>query len=371
MKQTTFLKSILLMMVMLLSYMNVQAQEAYAVMTAVGDFSKLTFYYDDQKASRNGMDIGPFNSAGEREWHDPVQSMVRYVEFDSSFANYTELTSTAYWFCGFKQLREITGLENLNTSKVTDMSWMFYNCEIIPFIDLSHLNTSKVTDMSWMFYGCGSVVNMDLSHFDTSSVTDMNHMFAECQSLPSLDLRSFNTSNVEKMHDMFAFCYNLTNLDLTSFNTSAVRYMDYMFASCTSLHTLNLSSFDTSNVDNMDGMFNRCSSLTTIFGTNWDTSKVVHRSQGTTASLFYDCYKLTGGNGTRWYRTMVGDEVYCRIDGGPSAPGYFTYLDPTGIQNPVVAGSQESAPVYDLQGRRVDSPSRRGVYIKDGRKIIR
>ena len=371
MKQTVFFKSILLVMVMLLSYMNVQAQEAYAVMTAAGDFSKLTFYYDDQKASRNGMDIGPFNSAGEREWHDPVQSMVRYVEFDSSFANYTELTSTAYWFCNFKQLREIKGLENLNTSKVTDMSWMFYNCEIIPFIDLSHLNTSKVTDMSWMFHGCGSVVNMDLSHFDTSSVTDMNCMFAECQSLPSLDLRSFNTSNVEKMYKMFAFCYNLTNLDLTSFNTSAVRYMDYMFASCTSLHTLNLSSFDTSNVDNMDGMFNRCSSLTTIFGTNWDTSKVVHRSQGTNESLFYDCYKLTGGNGTRWYRTMEGDEVYCRIDGGPSAPGYFTYLDPTGIQNPVVAGSQESAPVYDLQGRRVDSPSRRGVYIKDGRKIIR
>ena len=27
--------------------------------------------------------------------------------------------------------------------------------------------------------------------------------------------------------------------------------------------------------------------------------------------------------------------------------------------------------VYDLQGRRVNSPSRRGVYIKDGRKIIR
>ena len=37
----------------------------------------------------------------------------------------------------------------------------------------------------------------------------------------------------------------------------------------------------------------------------------------------------------------------------------------------VMTDNAASASYYDLQGRRSDSPSRRGVYIKDGRKIIR
>ena len=50
--------------------------------------------------------------------------------------------------------------------------------------------------------------------------------------------------------------------------------------------------------------------------------------------------------------------------------GEFVTLT-TGIE---AAGNKKAAlrgTIYDLQGRRVDNPSRRGVYIKDGRKIIR
>lgn len=34
------------------------------------------------------------------------------------------------------------------------------------------------------------------------------------------------------------------------------------------------------------------------------------------------------------------------------------------------AGKTESGPCYDLQGRRVNGPSRRGLYIRDGRKVM-
>ena len=44
--------------------------------------------------------------------------------------------------------------------------------------------------------------------------------------------------------------------------------------------------------------------------------------------------------------------------------------DGTSIKG-VMTDNAASASYYDLQGRRVNSPSRRGVYIKDGRKIIR
>ncbi|EOS7805162.1 BspA family leucine-rich repeat surface protein [Enterococcus hirae] len=42
---------------------------------------------------------------------------------------------------------------------------------------LSQLDTSKVTDMSYMFYGMSSVTSLDLSNFDTSEVITMNYMF--------------------------------------------------------------------------------------------------------------------------------------------------------------------------------------------------
>ncbi len=44
-------------------------------------------------------------------------------------------------------------------------------------IDLSALDTSEVTNMSYMFAGCSSLTSLDLSNFDTSKVTDMSGMF--------------------------------------------------------------------------------------------------------------------------------------------------------------------------------------------------
>ena len=50
--------------------------------------------------------------------------------------------------------------------------------------------------------------------------------------------------------------------------------------------------------------------------------------------------------------------------------GIFETLT-TGIETVRNKAAAVKGTIYDLQGRRVDSPSRRGVYIKDGRKIIR
>ena len=290
MKQTVFFKSILLQVVMLVAGTDIQAKEAYAVMTA-GDFPKLTFYYDDQKASRNGMDIGPFGSQQERGWHDisgmHIQSMVRDVEFDSSFADYTGLTSTAYWFYGCQQLKTITGIENLKTDNVTDMSYMFYGCTYIESLDVSHFNTSKVTNMSGMFYGCRCVTSLDLSHFDTSNVTNMGNMFNECASLTSIDVSHFNTSKVTDMNCLFYDCSRLTSLDVTNFDTSNVTDMHGLFFGCRALTSLDVSNFDTSNVTQMYWMFEECDSLVSLDLSNFNTSNVTGMDM-----MFAHCYAL-------------------------------------------------------------------------------
>ena len=95
-----------------------------------------------------------------------------------------------------------------NTSKVTDMSGMFWDCRGLTSLDVSGWDTSKVTHMNEMFYGCTSLTSLDLSNFDTRNVTDMGGMFDGCSGLTSLDLSGWDTSNVTSMDSMFKGCPN-------------------------------------------------------------------------------------------------------------------------------------------------------------------
>jgi surface protein len=65
-------------------------------------------------------------------------------------------------------------------------------------------------------------------------------------------------------------------------------------------------------------MFSGCSSLTTIY-CNGDWSN----SSAYCPDMFEGCTSLVGGQGTA-YDSDVTDVTYARLDGGPSAPGYFS-----------------------------------------------
>ena len=117
-------------------------------------------------------------------------------------------------------------------------------------------------------------LDYEISNIDTSNVTDMHSMFYDCSKLPSLDLSNFNTSNVIYMHSMFYNCKNLTSLNLSSFNTSKVINMNLMFNGCSNLTSLDLSNFNTSNVTDMSSMFNGCSNLTYLDIRNFNFKKV-------------------------------------------------------------------------------------------------
>ncbi|VFA57654.1 lipoprotein [Enterococcus hirae] len=98
---------------------------------------------------------------------------------------------------------EIEGLSQLDTSNVTDMSYMFFGMSSVTSLDVSSFDTSNVTTMSYMFYGMSSVTGLDVSNFDTSNVTTMGYMFKGMGSVTSLDVSNFDTSNVTDMTDMF------------------------------------------------------------------------------------------------------------------------------------------------------------------------
>ena len=219
---------------------------------------------------------------------------VDYVAWSSEKENITNVifidaivpSDTSRWFYNCEFLKSIENIENLNTSRVTDMSEMFNWCENLTNLDVSNFDTSNVTDMNRMFAGC-SVTTLDLSNFDTSNVTDMSSMFNGCEELTNLDLSNFDTSNVTDMSSMFAIT-GLTTLDLSNFDTSNVTNMNRMFENCDGLTSLDLSNFDTSSVTDMSGMFGFNDNLTNIDLSSFDTGNVTDMGR-----MFYCCYDLT------------------------------------------------------------------------------
>ena len=212
---------------------------------------------------------------------------IKHIVFDKSFSTYTP-TSLRRFFRDLTKLETITGLEYLNTEKVTDMSYMFYSCKSLTSLDVTHFNTANVKDMSYMFSLCSSLKSLDVTHFNTANVTNMKFMFSACRALTSLDVTHFNTANVTDMNNMFWSCRSLTSLDVTHFNTANVTDMNSMFYSCYSLTSLDVTNFNTEKVTNMAGMFYDCSSLTSLYVTHFDTANVTDMS-----FMFYHCSSLT------------------------------------------------------------------------------
>ena len=229
-------------------------------------------------------------------------------------------------FDGCEKLTSLD-LSNFDTSKVTNMSYMFYNCKVLASLDVSNFDTSNVTNLSYMFYSCQTLTNIDVSSFDTSEVTTMDSMFYACKKLASLDLSSFNTSKVTDMTSMFYDCESLTSLDVSHFDTSKVTEMDLMFTSCLKVPTLDLSSFDTSMVSKMGSMFFNCFELETIYvSERWNVDAVT-----TSTNMFNSTTKIVGQKGTTYDRDHL-DKTYAIIDDAPEHPGYLTYksaLPPT------------------------------------------
>ena len=229
------------------------------------------------------------------------ESNDKYTLYINSDKKIVAPENSSYWFAAYGfDLEEIKGIELFDTRNVTDMHYMFgyyggnyggadvHSGILFSELDLSSWNTSKVTNMERMFYDCSGLTNLDLSSFDTSKVTSMYEMFYKCSGLTTLDLSSLDTSKVTTIQSMFFGCRGLTELDLSTLDTSNVTNMGSMFEGCSGLTTLDLSSFDTSNVIFMYSMFEGCSGLTSVDLSGLDTGNVTSMD-----SMFSGCSGLT------------------------------------------------------------------------------
>ena len=204
-------------------------------------------------------------------------------------------------------------LDDIDTSAVTNMNYLFYNSPITSF-DFSKLDTSNVTTMEYAFY-YSNISSIDLSSCDFSNLVNANSMFYKSYA-SEMNLTDFNSSNIQNMSYMFGSCSNLTSINLSNWDISNVTTASCMFNNCTNLTSVNLSGWvfpsniylgsmfygtaitsldfgdvDTSNLTSMSYWFSGMTGLTTIDLSNVDASNVTIIS-----GLFSGCTGLTSVN---------------------------------------------------------------------------
>ena len=185
----------------------------------------LTFKYGPKPAGAYDLNVG----GNLPEWvNEELFAKIKKVVFDASFAN-ARPTSCYCWFAGCTELTGIEGIEYLNTEKVTNMSNMFYCCEVLTSLDFTNFNTAEVTDMSYMFMGCSALTSLDLTSFNTAKVTYMHYMFCNCSALTTIYASNkFVTSLVEASDKMFYDCKNLIGaIDKYDENKTDHTYANY------------------------------------------------------------------------------------------------------------------------------------------------
>ena len=212
-------------------------------------------------------------------------------------------SEVTYMSSMFYNASSLTSLDasNWDTSKVTDMSGMFYSTGLAT-IDASGWDTSSVTNMQYMFHNAASLTTLDTSKWDVSNVTKMDVMFSSAPSLTTLDVSKWDVSNVVSMSSMFDGASSITSLDVSKWNTGNVTDMSSMFANMVSLATLDVSKWDTGKVTSMRYMFSRASSLTSLDVSNWDTSSVTDME-----GMFYRASSLTTLDVSKWDTSKVTD----------------------------------------------------------------
>lgn len=207
-------------------------------------------------------------------------------------------------FAGFTNATNITGLQLLETSAVTDMSYIFAE-SAFEEIDISMWNTHNVTNFAYMLYQTQHTKKVNMSNMDLSNVVDTSYMFAHCAAATDIYWDNVDTSHIMNMEGMFegvgASSYTgLTQLHGT-IDTSSCTNMAYMFKYARMNDLTNIvKNFNTSNVTNMRGMFYHGLNLLELDLSNWDVSNVTDMTE-----MFIDIVFLKTLNMEGWTPTSL------------------------------------------------------------------
>ncbi|ARO05963.1 bacterial Ig-like domain-containing protein [Lactiplantibacillus plantarum] len=201
----------------------------------------------------------------------------------------------SYLFFKSPNLATITGFQNIDTSKVTDFSYMFCGTSVADSSSISHWDVSDSENFDSMFASNSKVQSIDLSHWELSQTQSikMRRMFAADTALISMDLSAWNMSMVTNINGMFAGndlnTMALKSVDLHGWNLKNVTDMGTMFNFDNSLTSVNMSGWQTSsNLSSVASMFRGTSSLASLDLSSIDLQGVIRKYMLLSQNKLYD-----------------------------------------------------------------------------------
>lgn len=167
-------------------------------------------------------------------------------------------------FCTLYSLKTVKNVENFDISNTSDISYLFALDSNLENIDVSTLDTSKVTDMSFMFSMMGSTNN----------------------SLTTLNVSTWNLENVENITSIFQGDAALKSLDVSNWNTPNLKSSVSAFQDDSQLKELDVSNWDVKNDNSFNAMFKGDSSLISLDLSKWNMEDSVQLGNAGSDGIF-------------------------------------------------------------------------------------
>lgn len=232
-------------------------------------------------------DISQFDSFQQMCWYC---KKLTTISFDKTVINWN-VTNTSRMFSdcenlGYGSTKYDTGIKGLfsdyHLCNVTDMSYMFYNCKELRYLD-NETNQIGITYINQREY---DKVNQKYTYTYNYNVTNMGGIFRGCSNLEwdSVDsavrcqfsVISFLNCGFPLLESlMYGFAesnigndgiYRLNNNIFTKANCSKLTDISYCFQSCENLVNIkeilnNDNEYGGNNIKNCEGLFQSCSNL--------------------------------------------------------------------------------------------------------------
>ena len=204
------------------------------------------------------LDLSSFDTSNVTDMSHMFTYLINLKELDLSNFNVSKVSSSSF----NSIFEDMTSLETLILDNFDfsnyEKSQLLYNMfdrvpnETVKYLSLE--NAKLPSDCSNLFNAVPNIKQINLKNVDTSDVTDMSYMFylSINSELEELDLSSFDTSKVTNMNYMFKYAPKLKEIDLSSFDITNVEITKFygVFDNVASLEKLNLSGLDLSNFEN-------------------------------------------------------------------------------------------------------------------------
>lgn len=166
--------------------------------------------------------------------------------------NYKEYPLTEYFNLDNISYEDIirkkitTTLKGLNL--ITDMSYMFQDCNELQKVFLSNVNMSQITSLESMFENCHNLEEIsDTSLWNVEKVESMKHLFYCCTKLKYIPgIENWNPLNLTTCEKMFQFCDSLSTDEkekIYNWNKVSKKIKDEAYSNLTHYANMGVNAF--------------------------------------------------------------------------------------------------------------------------------